>query len=372
MSSKGECIKHVKHALVVGSSGITGHNLTKYLLLNHDWKVTGIAQKEYEHCPKGLNVLYCNLLDCESAKGCLTAEKLKDVTHVFFGVWKHEETAEKEVEVNSLLFQNLLNCVKECPKLRFVYLQTGTKYYGMHLGPIEEGYITPYKENQPRITSPMFYYAQEDLLKKFCKEKKGLKYSIGRPPCIIGFTLDNPMNFGTSLAIYAVIMKELGEPLIFPGSEKAFHCLREFVDVGLLCRFMLYLQSHEFCNKQAFNITNGDCMRASQFWPLVANYFGMEWKLGDKGFTIQDYMKNKGDVWRKIVQKYELHDIELSKIHTFEFLDQMLMREWDEFSNVNKAEKYGFRSHNDTDKVLLNYFDSLKNMMVIPSYEPTA
>jgi len=356
----------------VGSAGIVGHNLTKYLLLNHDWKVTGVAQKEYPHCPKGLNVLYCNLLDYEAAKSCLNEDKMKDITHVFFGAWKHEDSEEKELEVNSNLFQNLVNIVKESPKLKYIYLQTGTKYYGMHLGPNEQSFISPFKENQARITAPLLHHAQEDILKNICKEKKGLKYSIGRPPIIIGFTLDHAMNFGLSLAIYAVIMKELGEPLIFPGSEKAFHSLREFVDSGLLCRFILYTQSHDFCHKQAFNITNGDSIRASQYWPLVANYFGMEWKLADKGFSIQEHMKNKEDVWRKIVQKYGLHDIEFSKVNAFSFLEQMLIREWDEVSNINKVEKYGFRCHNDTDQVFLNYFNSLKNMMVIPSYEPTA
>ncbi len=42
------------------------------------------------------------------------------------------------------------------------------------------------------------------------------------------------MNFGVSMAVYALVMKELGQPLIFPYGHKAYHCLREFIDNRLV------------------------------------------------------------------------------------------------------------------------------------------
>ncbi len=42
------------------------------------------------------------------------------------------------------------------------------------------------------------------------------------------------MNLGVSLAVYALVMKELGQPLIFPYGREAYHCLREFVDNRLV------------------------------------------------------------------------------------------------------------------------------------------
>ncbi len=54
----------------------------------------------------------------------------------------------------------------------------------MHLGP-DKGMITPSKEDNPRC-GPNYYYAQEDYIAEVAKRKEGLKWSVARPPCIIG------------------------------------------------------------------------------------------------------------------------------------------------------------------------------------------
>jgi len=61
----------------------------------------------------------------------------------------------------------------------------------------------------------------------------------------------------------------------------------------------------------------------------------------------------------------------LKSVETFDFLECALAREWDEGSNINKIEKYGFRCHNDSDHLFLTFFDSLKNLRLIPE-EPLA
>lgn len=128
------------------------------------------------------------------------AKKLKErkvtADHVFFfsyiqaepkpggGLWSD---AEEMSRVNALLLSNFLEAMKAAsiqPK-RFM-LQTGAKNYGVHLGPTK----LPQEESDPRIEiEPNFYYPQEDLVWKYCKDT-GCGWNIGMPGPILGAVPD--------------------------------------------------------------------------------------------------------------------------------------------------------------------------------------
>jgi len=280
--------------------------------------------------------------------------------------WISKIDEQDEIDVNRKLLDNLLQIlVERCNDLQYVYLQTGTKYYGIHLGE-SLGLITPAREDQPRIKYPLPHFEQEDLLEKYAKEHDW-RYTIGRPPVIFGFTLKNAMNIGNSIAIYATLLKELGEPLVFPYNNKAYHAVREFIDVGLLCNAIEWQANNPHCSGQAFNITNGDTIRTERLWKLVAEYFNMEVKVAEKPFELSEFQNDKKEAWKRIVQKYGLIDTPLEEVTTFEFMEMILDAEWDTISNTNKAYNYGFRERVDTEKKLIDYFDSLKNLRVIPT-----
>jgi nucleoside-diphosphate-sugar epimerase len=124
----------IKHALIVGSSGIVGYPLSRYLLLDNDWKVTGVARHDYEHKPNQMDVVLC---DISNKNNCdIKLDKLKDITHIFYVLWVNKNDEEENCKINRQMFQNLLSTVqKNNPNMQYVYLQTGTKHYGNWVGP---------------------------------------------------------------------------------------------------------------------------------------------------------------------------------------------------------------------------------------------
>lgn len=187
-----------KIALIVGSSGMSDNNLAKELL-NQGWKTYGLSRgtgKDVE----GVISLQADLLDINSL-----TDALVDVrpTHVFFTTWMRRSSEEENIEVNSAMVRNLLDVISEKKSVKHVGLVTGLKHY---LGPfdayVKSGVLpeTPLREEQPRLNSPNFYYAQEDEVYASAK-RDGFTWSIHRPHTLIGNAVGNLMNMGTTLAV---------------------------------------------------------------------------------------------------------------------------------------------------------------------------
>jgi nucleoside-diphosphate-sugar epimerase len=360
----------VKHALIVGASSMVGYQLAKLLLFQGDWKVTGLARhkKDYVKKIKGFHVVECDLLAPEAEVKKTLEPLARNVTHVFFMTWIPRPTEEEQIKVNQNLFNTIIDTVANTSSLlEHVYLQTGSKYYAMLIGP-KGGMVTPCKEDDPR-RGPNFYYGLEDHLIE-ATTSRNLTWSVARPPCILGFTTDTAMNLGTSLAIYALVMKELGKPLIFPYGDKAFHCFRELCDNRVVARFIFWLidRNNPQNKNQAFNVTNGDLYRMEQLWQRIANYFGMEVDVThDPNFNLSRFMNENKEVWNRIVERNGLRKYDINSLGTWDFMEQMLKREWDECMLINKSLKYGWTERLDTLDVLVSFFDELYILNVIPT-----
>jgi len=95
----------------------------------------------------------------------------------------------------------------------------------------------------------------------------------------------------------------------------------------------------------------------------------MEAKLADSETTVFDVMKDKDEVWNRIVQKYGLKNYKLEDLGTWDFLHQTLNREFDELTLVQKVVNAGFHEQVQTDVLFADFFDTLKNLKIIPEYE---
>ena len=62
-------------------------------------------------------------------------------------------------------------------------LVTGTKYYGVHLGPLK----TPMRETDPRHMPPNYYFDQIDWLTAY-RQGKGWDWVELRPQTLCGFS----------------------------------------------------------------------------------------------------------------------------------------------------------------------------------------
>ena len=123
-------------------------------------------------------------------------------------------------------------------------------------------------------------------------------------------------------------MKELGEPLYFPGDEATFNALTFATDVGLLNRMMVWASTDPRAANQAFNAANGDHFRWCHMWPAIAAMFDMP--AGPVRTTrLTEFMADKGPLWQSIIEKHGLEKTELQKIAPWGYADTVFRRYWD-------------------------------------------
>jgi hypothetical protein len=77
------------------------------------------------------------------------------------------------------------------------------------------------------------------------------------------------MNFAVSLALYASIQKEKGQPLIFPGNEITWNSIVDHSDALNNARFQLWSSTNDKITNEIFNIHNGDEVKIRILWPKI-------------------------------------------------------------------------------------------------------
>ncbi|CAF1055708.1 unnamed protein product [Rotaria sordida] len=169
----------------------------------------------------------------------------ESITHVYHYTYIEKQDEKELDQVNKILFQKALDStVKIAGKqIKCVLLQTGYKYCGVHKGG-EYLASCPFTEDSSRHKGSNFYYIQEDLLEEYAG-KNNWKYIITRPNVIIGVSKGNFMNFAISLAFYACIQKEKGQPLVFPGSEITWNSIIDHSDALNNAHFQLWSSTND-------------------------------------------------------------------------------------------------------------------------------
>jgi nucleoside-diphosphate-sugar epimerase len=263
--------------------------------------------------------------------------------------------------VNTALLKNLLDVLeKSAPDLEHVTVYQGGKAYGSDLGPFK----TPAREDDPRLMPPNFYYDQEDLLRE---RQKGSKwnFTVLRPEAICGFSLGSPMNLTMVIAVYAAISRELGIPLRFPGTEKAYRSLYQLTSADILSAATVWAGNSKSAQNEIFNITNGDTFRWQHMWPKIAKMLDMDFA-DPAPFSLTTYMEDKAPVWDAIVAKYGLQPIPYRQIVSWGFGDMIFNSGFDNITSTIKARLAGFHDCIDTETMFHSFFQSLRERSVIP------
>lgn len=351
-------------ALVVGATGIAGSNLAAKLL-EKGWNVFGLSRKPKNDI-EGLQSIAADLLQTESLQNALI-----DVnpTHVFFTTWMRNDTEEENIRVNSLMIRNLLNVVAPKKSLQHVALVTGLKHY---LGPFDayanSGTLpeTPLREEQPRLDIPNFYYAQEDEVYQ-AAARDGFTWNIHRPHTLIGKTIGNAMNMGTTLAVYASICKHEGIPFIWPGSEAQWNGISDVTDAKVLADQIIWAASNPEANNQAFNSTNGDVFRWKWLWPKIADWFEIE----SEGYNgtikpLETVLDKKQTIWTEITKEHQLIEEDLSQLASAWHTDLDLSRPLEVMTSMSASRKLGFTTYKDTKESFFELFAQLRNDKIIP------
>lgn len=353
-----------KTALVVGSSGMSGNNLSKELI-KQGWKTYGLSRGSGKDT-EGVISVQADLLDTTSLKNVLAEVS---PTHVFFTTWMRRNSENENIEANSAMIRNLLNVVSAKKTVEHVGLVTGLKHY---LGPFD-AYVkggvlpeTPLREEQSRLSSPNFYYAQEDEVYASAK-RDGFTWSVHRPHTLIGNAVGNLMNMGTTLAVYASICKENSLPFIFPGSEAQWNGLSDVTDAGILAKQIIWASETQSAFNKAFNIVNGDVFRWSWLWRKIAEWFSIEYV----GFENQikplaKTLEGKEDVWESIAKRHGLVEKDLNKVSSAWHTDLDLGRPIEIVTDMTNSRTLGFKEYCNTATSFFNLFEQLKTDKIIP------
>jgi len=300
-----------------------------------------------------------DLLDIVDTRQKLSS--IKDLTHVVFGAYVERATPSEKTEDNVAILKNLLDTIEETsPNLRHVTFYQGGKAYGADLGPFK----TPAREDDPRLMPPNFYYDQEDFLRNRQRGKQW-HWTALRPEAVCGFAVGNPMNLAMVIAVYATISKELGLPLRFPGTEKAYRALYQLTSANILAEASIWAARSDAARNEVFNITNGDYFRWQHMWPRIAKMFGME-TADPVPMPLTQYMADKGSLWNSILAKYQLQPIPYEQVASWAFGDFIFNSGFDNVTSTIKARRAGFQDCIDTEEMFETFFGELRSRCVIP------
>lgn len=366
MNSKNSPIQETTGniALVVGATGIAGSNLAEKLL-EKGWTVYGLSRNPKNNI-KGLKPITADLLNNESLETALINVL---PTHVFFTTWMRNDTEEENIRVNSALVRNLLNVLSPKKSVQHVSLVTGLKHY---LGPFDAyattGTLpeTPLREEQPRLNLPNFYYAQEDEVYE-AAARDGFSWNIHRPHTLIGKTIGNAMNMGTTLAVYASICKSEGIPFIWPGSEAQWNGVSDVTDAKVLADQIIWAATNHEAHNEAFNVTNGDVFRWKWLWPKIAEWFQIEFE-GYNGTIkpLETALNTKEAIWKTIAKEHQLIEEDLNQLASAWHTDLDLGRPLEVMTDMSRSRKLGFTTYKDTKDSFFELFGQLRNDKIIP------
>ncbi|MGI4949800.1 MAG: SDR family oxidoreductase [Janthinobacterium lividum] len=351
-----------KTALVVGASGIVG-GATAALLAAEGWTVHGLARRPV--ALPGIEPVAADLQDADATKAAL-ADVRPDA--VFITTWLRQPTEAENIRVNAGMVRNLLDGLRPGGSTRHVALVTGLKHY---LGPFEaygKGTLpqTPFREDQPRLDIENFYYAQEDEVFAAAAQD-GFGWSVHRPHTIIGKAVGNAMNMGTTLAAFASLCRETGQPFRFPGSPEQWFGLTDMTDAGLLARHLLWATQTPAARDQAFNVVNGDVFRWNWMWGSIADWFGLEPAPFDGRIEpLADQMSGAEAAWRRIAERDGLAEPDLTRLASPWHTDADLGRPIEVVTDMGKSRRMGFTDYQPTDDAFFTLFERLRADRLIP------
>lgn len=352
----------VQTALVVGVTGLAGYN-TAQALVERGWQVVGLSRSQKYVVP-GVTQVGADVLDAASVE---EAVRGRGISHVFYATWSRQATEAENCDVNGRMLANTLEAVGRTTDIEHATLVTGLKHY---LGPFE-AYAsapadTPFRESQDRLPYQNFYYDQEDIL--FAEaEKQGFSWTVHRPHTLIGYALGNAMNMGVTLAVYASICRETGEPFVFPGSPQQLNGVTDITDARLLGRHAVWAATEPAAANQAFNTVNGDVFRWRQMWPAVAEALGVEAAPYPGSPTpLEGRMDHADDVWAKLAERHGLRQHRATDLASWWHTDADLGREVETFASMNKSRSLGFVDQQDSVRSFTDLYDRLRADRVIP------
>ncbi len=349
-------------AVVVGALGVIGRYIVERLLEERDWQVIGLSQRTKLDGPRYRHIAV-DLLDAEDTKRKL--DELTDITHLFYAAFQATPGSASNFASNTgpnreMLVKSVTAIDRAASHLKRVILVTGTKYYGVHLGPLK----TPMRETDPRHIGPNYYFDQIDWLTAYQRGNKWDWVEL-RPQTLCGFSPGSAMSIVPAIAVYAAISKELGLPLRFPGKLGAYDTIYQVTESTHFANAALWAATEPRCANQAFNIANGDYFRWRNVWPKIAAVFEMP--IGDpQTICLTQEMGEKRPLWNEMAGTYNLKSISYEDLVAWPFADYVFGVDWDIMSDVTKSRLYGFHDVVDSEAMFVRLLKRFREERIVP------
>ncbi|SCO76943.1 related to wound-inducible protein AWI 31 [Fusarium oxysporum] len=396
-------------AIVTGATGILGREIVKELCSRPEEWNTIYTMSRSKKDDFGPRVKHTHLDLTATAESMCDGLKNVEADYVFFAAYLQKDTDDENTRVNGDMlsaFCKALELTGAASKIKRFVLVTGAKNYGVHLGRVK----IPMQETDPRMPEPPyppnFYYRQQDILYDFCK-RNCVEWNVAFASEVLGFAQGNFMNLASATAIYAVVSKELGDELVFPGSEVFYNNVTCFTDAALHAQFLRWMALEPRAANEGFNVANGDAESWMNLWPRVAKYFGLKVPadqfsreaplasdkalvseppmsvvakdIGLKGHTPQSYIRQRVDLvkwsktqevkdaWKRLADREGLDPEALSKA-SWAFAGFAWGRDYNNILSMSKSRKIGWTGYLDTWENLESIFRILEDKKVIPKH----
>ena len=360
-------MESVRRLLIVGATGLVGAAATAHFAALPEWDVVTLSRRVPSD--DGHHHIAVDLMD---RAACLDAFKqAPPISDVLYAALHEEEDLEAgwrsnlQADTNLQMLRNVLDAVEATSDLRHVTLMQGGKAYGTHLGRVP----VPAKERWPRLPHQIFYWAQEDLVRERAA-RMGWRFSILRAQLILGEAQASPMNMIAALGAYACLMRELGEPLTFPGGG---NYVTACADSRLIARAVEYCATQEVAAGETFNVVNGDAVVWRDLWPAIAAHFAIPVG-GDRPMRLSEEMPKLADLWDATVSRHGLQALKLHKLVglSWQFADLTLGygrdRPFDRLMSPIKLRKAGFADCFDTEDAIVYWFTRMQRSRLLPTY----
>jgi nucleoside-diphosphate-sugar epimerase len=346
-------------ALIAGASGVVGRAVLRTLAERGDWDVVALSRS----ATSGSNTraIAVDLSSPDDVRDRLSP--LAGITHLVYCARATHSMAKREsVDDNADMLRNLLDALeRSSPRLAHVHIVQGSKVYGSDLGP----YRTPARESDPRVSPSNWYYAQEDLLVER-SAGKAWTWSASRPHGVCEGRQAIARSIANMIGVYAAVLKELGQPLAFPGTQAGFDALYQSVDADLLARAIAFIVTTPACANRVFNVTNGDYVRWRNLWPAFAAFFGMEAGPVQEDVTLAGFMQGKDAPWGAVVARHGLLPRPLSQAGVWSYADFNFRRGYDVMSSTIALRQAGFAECLDTERMFLDHLQRFREQRVLP------
>lgn len=301
------------------------------------------------------------------------------VTHAYFCSYVHKDDFNQLNAANEALFENFVDSIERVASgLQNITLQTGGKYYNVHLMPVP----SPAREEDPRTEGPIpnFYFPQEDKLAA-AQKGKSWWWNVVRPEAIVGSTSKpNGMNEALTIAMYFQICREMGTEALMPTNQRYWEGTDDVSYGPLIADLTFYVSTHQNCANEAFNIVNGDYITWRYMWPRLAAYFGAN-ASSDQKFSkprpnegdlqldtsFLEWSAGKRVVWDQLCEREKLPQAkDTFEFGTWAFQDWVFQRSWSATLSLSKARRYGWTGYKDSYDCFVETFDKFKKFGLIP------